>query len=297
MYMFSKILKLSFFINNCLLSAADSLDGGFDLASSDDTLVAIMGGEGTVGTTYLQFNPDDSFLFILDVSGLEMCSGCKARIMEGDSCVSNELGGNFYASNESVNSTDPWNKDDAVYNVKYVNGMTKDAFLVNNGYNLEQNNGHAVVLYGSDNTTIVSCGVLERDSLTNILVADLGVYPGYSGDLAVYGHVSAEFNNEGSFKFHYHLHGLEPNCTNCGVHIHKGTSCDTHELVLGHEWQDVDVQDLWTTAGGAVYNSDEKGHAEGWFQMYNGFHYYENKNHAVVVHGQDGTRLACGVLF
>ena len=66
--------------------------------------------------------------------------------------------------------------------------------------------------------------------------------------------------------------------------------------MLGHGWNTDAVQDLWTTAGGATYRSDGEGDARGHFHLYNGYSYGKSLGHAVVIHGQDGTRVGCGVL-
>merc|ERR1711902_90643 len=104
------------------------------------------------------------------------------------------------------------------------------------------------------------------------------------------------FNPDKTFLFEYDLSGLAPNCVKCGIHIHAGVSCETHEKVLGHEWNSIVVQDLWVTAGGAFYNSDENGKVDSSFNLYNGYGPIENYSHAVVIHTQDGSRVGCGVL-
>merc|ERR1712151_126322 len=111
------------------------------------------------------------------------------------------------------------------------------------------------------------------------------------------GTVTVAFHDDETFRFSYDVEGLEANCVDCGIHIHMGTSCETHELVEGHGWNSVVVQDLWTTAGGATYATDSEGAAEGYFEIYNGYGYEENLNHAVVIHDSTGVRVACGLLL
>ena len=121
-------------------------------------------------------------------------------------------------------------------------------------------------------------------------------YPGYTGPIDVSGSVTVSFPRTGSLQFAFELDGLEENCVDCGIHIHTGTTCSVASEVGGHYFREGTV-DPWTTAGGAVYNSDGNGEAMGVFSVTSGFDTYEeNLGHAVVIHAQDGTRLACGIL-
>jgi len=121
-------------------------------------------------------------------------------------------------------------------------------------------------------------------------------YPGYTGDVNTTGSVIGTFPAEGFVtKFSYDLQGLEPECTNCGIHIHTGKTCDIAGEILGHYYGD--LADPWTLEGGAVYNSDKQGTASGSFELRTGYDTLnDNVGHAVVIHGQDGTRLSCGIL-
>eukprot|EP00579_Thalassiosira_antarctica_P030301 CAMPEP_0202034010 /NCGR_PEP_ID=MMETSP0905-20130828/66342_1 /ASSEMBLY_ACC=CAM_ASM_000554 /TAXON_ID=420261 /ORGANISM="Thalassiosira antarctica, Strain CCMP982" /LENGTH=436 /DNA_ID=CAMNT_0048597925 /DNA_START=11 /DNA_END=1321 /DNA_ORIENTATION=- len=143
---------------------------------------------------------------------------------------------------------------------------------------------------------LVVCGVLGVAGDRMLLAAEMDVYPGYTGSHVVTGDVRVTYRKDDTFKFRYNLKGLEADCEGCGIHIHEGTSCDSHELVKGHYWDDEVVEDLWTTAGGATYDSDAEGNAEGYFNVYNGYSFGKNVGHAVVVHAQSGARVACGVL-
>jgi Cu/Zn superoxide dismutase len=119
-------------------------------------------------------------------------------------------------------------------------------------------------------------------------------YPGYAGDVSPAGTILATFNSK-EILFAYDLQGLEPNCVDCGIHIHEGKTCDDADEVGGHYFS-VGV-DPWTTMGGAVYNSDANGEAAGSFTLKSGYHTCkENLGHAVVAHSQNGTRLSCGIL-
>ncbi len=120
-------------------------------------------------------------------------------------------------------------------------------------------------------------------------------YPGYTGGISPSGSVVVTFLPQGKMKFAYHLLGLEPNCVDCGIHIHEGTSCDDADAVGGHYYS-VEV-DPWTTEGGAVYNSNVHGEAMGSFTLTSGHDTCkENVDHAVVAHSQNSTRVSCGIL-
>lgn len=119
-------------------------------------------------------------------------------------------------------------------------------------------------------------------------------YPGYTGDISPSGTVLATFL-KGEILFAYDLQGLEPNCVDCGIHIHEGKTCDDADEVGGHYYSV--GADPWTTIGAAVYNSDANGEAAGSFTLKSGYDTCkENVGHAVVAHSQNGTRLSCGIL-
>ena len=240
------------------------------------------------GTVSLRFNEDDSFLLKMDMSGLDpACESCVVCIHEGSSC---EEPGNAYYATES----DPWATGTSYYFSYGDSGIAGNGFTIYNGYDEDENEGKVVSFLDSSNT-MIACGVLEETPSSTMLKAEIGSYPGYTGDLEVEGKVTVSFSSDSTFEFSYDLEGLEEECIGCGIHIHAGMSCDDADLVLGHGWQTVITQDLWTAAGGSVYNAVD-GKSEGSFMLYNGYSYIENRGHAVVVHGSDGTRIGCGVL-
>jgi len=119
-------------------------------------------------------------------------------------------------------------------------------------------------------------------------------YPGYTGNIDTSGYVTVTFPEQDLIEFSYNLHGLEKGCTDCGVHIHTGTTCDVADEVGGHYFFAVDT---WTADGGSIYNADGVGDASGSFRLTSGYDtYLDNVDHAVVIHGHDGTRLSCGIL-
>jgi len=241
---------------------------------------------GIIGTSTIRFNADGSFLFAMDMTGLMNDSGT-AVVTDGTSC-------------EDISET-PFTQGDTfdgvvnVYNA-LSEGVSKSAFRFNNGYTRPKNMGKTVLIY--DNADgVIGCGILGREIPNKNLSANMGMYPNYTGDLSPGGKIKITFHDDDSFKFHYNIKGLEANCVGCGIHVHAGTSCATHEEVKGHGWNSVVVQDLWTATGGATYMTDDMGNANGYFEIYNGFGYEENVNHAVVIHMQDGSRVGCGILM
>ncbi len=237
-----------------------------------------MGEESTaIGTATVSYNADGSFLLALDMGGLT--SDGTAAIAE--SCDGEEFG--------------DWDGETNYYNA-LGEGISKSAFRYTTGYSAEETHGKSVVVY-DDAGSVIGCGALGTEKEDKVLVATMGRYPNYEGDIEAAGMVTVTYTSGDSFVFQYMLSGLEANCEGCGIHIHAGTSCETHELVKGHGWNSVVVQDLWTAAGGATYNTDASGSSMGFFNMFNGYGYEENYQHAVVIHGQDGTRMGCGILM
>lgn len=122
-------------------------------------------------------------------------------------------------------------------------------------------------------------------------------YPGYTGDLNVAGSTAVvKTKGTDSLKVIFDLKGVEAECTDCGLHIHTGTTCATADEVGGHYWDASVVEDQWLASFGAVYNADEDGEAKGNFKIVTGYGYEENLGHAVVIHASDGSRIGCGVL-
>jgi hypothetical protein len=236
------------------------------------------------GTATLRCNPDGSLLFHINAQGLDAsCNSCKVSIYDGTSC--DTVGTEYFDEEQEVVEN--------TYST-YGGGLSKSAFSFSNGYTCDENEGRVVVMYDSS-SEIIGCGVLGET--TNVLEAQLGLYPEYKGDLEPEGKVKVAFNGDDTFEFSFDLEGLGADVAYGGVHIHAGKSCDSPDLVLGHYWNAEVVRDLWTAEGGSIYSTDKKGRAKGSFNLYNGFGIEDNYHHAVVVHAKDGTRAACGVLY
>jgi len=244
----------------------------------------------------VNFNPDDSALVhIAGTTGISGCStpedgaGGACTVTLQESCE----GMNLYHSVMS----DPWSGEVNYFTTDNETTETKSAFVINYGLGYSESNGAVVVVRTPSEDSW--CGHLQpAPRKLNALQASVGTYPVYSGskDLTPTGTIGLEYGVDGTFTYSYNVAGLEANCEGCGIHVHAGVSCESHEAVKGHGWNIEYVRDLWTAAGGSVYATDAHGNATGEFKLYNGFDIFSNMNHAVVIHAQDGARLGCGVL-
>jgi Cu/Zn superoxide dismutase len=129
----------------------------------------------------------------------------------------------------------------------------------------------------------------------------MGAYPGYAGTLTPSGLAVVELFSDDAFKFTISIMGVAANCTECGVHIHTGTTCANASLVGGHYWNTAiyggnTTDDPWTAANGAFYTSNYEGAAKRHFYLDQGYGYEDTLGHAVVIHNQDGSRISCGTL-
>ena len=123
------------------------------------------------------------------------------------------------------------------------------------------------------------------------LIAKIRKYPG-SYAPTPRGRVIVRFQKKNvGLIFSYNVRKLPKNCKNCGVHIHVGKTCKTDAKVGGHYWREEVYPDPWVPEFGATYNSNAYGRARGYFSVTNGYGYGDNKDHAIVFHAQDGSRI------
>jgi len=257
------------------------------------TLVANFGNPLGSGRVSLRFNPDDSMLVHVNVvNSNAVCTTankCLLKINEG-TCD------NIGALSTAPGYEGAWSSGENYFTFD-ANGISRSVFVSNNGFGYDENKGKIVTLSDSSDT-VWACSVIMAESMEpNTLYAEIGVYPNYTGGLTPSGIVKIVFNYDGTFKFMYDLEGLEENCEDCGIHIHDGVSCETHEQVMGHGWNAAFVRDLWKNQYGAVYETDHSGSASSYFYLSNGWSIGINNGHAVVIHGKDGTRIGCGQLM
>lgn len=244
------------------------------------------------GTTQVSYNQDGSFVVSLSLNFLSGAANGTVTITEGTSCDQS-------LPEYSDSPIGNWDTTDNIYQAlgdfDDSTAISKSAFRYSGiAISSEDNWGKTVHIH--DGTTLIGCGTLGVKTKERTLVAEMGTYPGYSDELNAAGTVTVEFDEGETFKFSYELNGLKSDCTGCGIHIHQGVSCDSHDEVMGHGYNSNLVADLWTTTGGSVYNTDSNGVGKGYFFINNGFGYEENFNHAVVIHTEGGARVGCGVL-
>lgn len=279
--------------------SAKSGKSGSSLVESGSSLVAIVESasgstNAPIGTATIHSNPNGSFLFQLDMENLDqdctITQKCGVFILEETDCseVVGYYSPTFFGSN--------W--ETSVGYFSNGEGSTSSAFTINTSVDFSDNKGHVVGVFDSWMTP-VACGILKTPTKQKVLTASMGLYPGYepaAGDPTPSGTVTVSFRDDDSFEFAHNLAGLKPNCESCGIHIHAGKSCTDPDLVLGHAWNQYVVSNLWTINGGAYYNADQDGRTDTYFNLFTGFGYEENINHAVVIHTQDGARVGCGIL-
>lgn len=237
---------------------------------SKNTLIASMGrypgydGDLDVtGTVSVRFGNDRHFFFHVDVKGLGELATGGVHIHEGTTCEEASLVGGHYWNDKRTD--DNWTDEGGAVWSADENGDSVSSFRLYSGYGYNHNAGHAVVFHTSDGTR-AACGVLEKNNFE--LSADMGSYPTYNGnvdltdDYHVSGEVTISFDADGQFEMFYNLDGLPKKCSDCGVHVHTGTTCEDHDNIGDHYFTSA-ATDLWTTEGGAVYNSNGKGEAKG----------------------------------
>merc|ERR1712232_157002 len=150
-------------------------------------------------------------------------------------------------------------------------------------------NRRTIVIH--DNTGArIACGAIQ--TLTTSM-ADMGVYPGQ--DTPAYtpsGQIKVIALSETSLKLIGEVENIEPNCEECGVHIHAGTSCDSADLVLGHFWEGP-REDPWLTT---YYSTDASGTGTIDLILSDFPETPDALERTVVLHDSTGARIACGVL-
>merc|ERR1712161_72013 len=231
---------------------------------SGSSLVAIV--ESTdpltapIGTATIHSNPNGSFLFQLDMENLDQ--GCtpprdQCSVSIQEGTDCSNFGTGYYIGTDfGLN----WKNSGQYYT--FGEGSTRSAFTINTSVDFADNKGHVVVVKDSQGIS-TGCGILKTPTKQKVLTASIG---------------------------------LKPNCESCGIHIHAGKSCADPALVLGHFWNQYVVTDLWTIAGGAYYMADQDGRTDSSFNLFTGYGYEANTNHAVVIHTASGARVGCGIL-
>lgn len=133
-------------------------------------------------------------------------------------------------------------------------------------------------------------------------VNTLEAYPGYAGSLVVGGSISVETTGTGNAAAQvltYDLKGVDSMCGSkdvtgvanaCGIHIHKGTACDT---AGGHWWNSAAItDDPWATI---MYNGTD-GTSTGSVSVTTGLSVPDVLGRTMVIHDVTGARISCSLI-
>lgn len=127
-------------------------------------------------------------------------------------------------------------------------------------------------------------------------------YPGYSGSFDVHGSVMMA-GGSGYQRLTWSLFGIDAACTRgagdnvkngCGIHVHKGHSCEVASEVGGHYFSSTLASDPWAPI---VYVSASDGSSvqDGGVTVATGLSNQDITGRVMVVHElQSGARIACG---
>lgn len=249
-------------------------------------------------------------------------NSCGVHIHGGTSCAKNALG-HYWAKHKIPK--DPW----ATVAYTSVPGDVVTASMTNvpvlTGLYEKDVDGHTLIIHDYTGARI-ACAVIGGSrklvdwagKLTEAVadratlegppanVIDFVKYYGYEGPLEVSGSVRVLSYRGGTTatmlqELEWALNGVDPACSrgpgdaanSCGVHIHKGTSCEAS--ALGHYWNKGPVtKDPWH---GSTYTSAVVGdEATSWGKVLTGLTMADVKGHAVIVHDYTGARIACGTI-
>jgi len=190
---------------------------------------------------------------------------------------------------------DPW--VDARYSSSEEGAATFSSYVEMGTVDLE---GRAFLVHAEDGSR-VGCGILTK--VEDPLTADLAPL----GDSMAMGSVSAVQLNGDSDTICYMGYAMNleaglsafyapaagPDCTaknGCGTHVHAGTSCESSETQKGHYYSG--ESDPWAIVGYDM--TDAAGFANYVDCISTGETEFEGK--AFIVHANDGSRVACGLL-
>lgn len=235
-------------------------------------------------------------------------NGCGIHIHSGTSCASaDEVGGHYYSA---ALVTDPWKP--IVYVTRNHGRSTESAGVeVVTGLSAGDITGRVIVVHALDGARI-ACGVLGRETGSSIAahVPSFVAYPGYSGIHKVVGtaSITSISGTEATAKqlLKWSLAGADAACrtpgaasgvkNGCGIHVHAGTSCDSHAAVSGHYYSPALATDPWlpiayvASVGGA--SNQESG-----VVVTTGLSTADVVGRVMVVHElASGRRIACGVI-
>lgn len=274
-----------------------------------EAIIEGLNGSGVTGTAMVVTDGSSSVAYAgfgiglpANVSSVDDClptNACGAHIHSGTSCESTETqGGHYYST-----PVDPWLIQ------RYVSddrGSASFAGVLNIG--TDEIQGRTFLLHDETGGRI-GCGVLKRIDESKLLIGysqNGGVGLTSINDSNVKGNVVLYAPND-DYVCHYGTgENLQPDvvsfvnggpqCRNpngCGAHIHSGSSCADSTAQGGHYYDATVVEeDPWKYAGYAW--TDSAGNGSYASCLKTGETQFKDK--AFVLHGEDGGRVACGIL-
>lgn len=112
------------------------------------------------GSVKVDFFNDDAFKFRFIMSGLQPnCTKCGVHIHTGTTCTNASLVGGHYWNNLAYGPVDPWTPSNGSFYDSDDFGNAGSSFYLDSGYDVTNNDKHAVVFH-AQNGTRISCGTL-----------------------------------------------------------------------------------------------------------------------------------------
>lgn len=254
------------------------------------TVAVFIGTNGSLAYTGNLFDAQPN----LNAASCNATNGCGVHIHDGIGCASpSQYGGHFY---EPPVTSDPW------LSQKYSTDSTGEAQFCGQVVAGSTNVSGKPFIAHDSSGNVIACGVLSSPPASQIFEAEIApfglsfvsgtmtVYNPGKGTVFMYGNAVDLQPNLLS----YMMGGTDCNATlGCGVHIHAGTSCAT-EALQGDHWYNSTAltMDPWLKVGYEQTNS--KGDAQ--FCAAVTIDEASVAGHAAVIHSNNGTRVACGIL-
>lgn len=214
-------------------------------------------------------------------------NSCGLHIHTGFNCSA--PGEHFYAT-----EADPWTSD---YYVATSDGRAMGYIDVEYGYGFNESRGRAVVVHNYAGTP-VACSTLPMasDLTDHAGISAMVPLPGANTTVPTAGTVLLAVSGLG-VRMDYALTAVEPMCSSvgpaplsCGIHIHKGFSCDepmTHYYNNVTYPADPWMYSAYTSLDTMAYGSVIVSYGESWAAT---------EGRVVVVHNYAGEKVSCAVI-
>lgn len=250
--------------------------------------------ESTVeGTALLDFRGMGTKM-IYTLSGVDpRCSvpgnaslSCGMHIHRNFSCDNMMVGTHYF--NASQYPDDPWE-----YVVYTANGtMANGSVVVSYGEDFARSEGRALVVHNYDGVK-VSCATIPQ--ITDRV--NMGSLVQFADKQVLSGPITLDFRAT-SVHIAYNIKGVDPRCVSrsaannsCGLHIHMGMTCDLEQV--GAHFFDPSMADPWLPD---YIVANAEGEAAGVLDIEYGYGYAQSKGRALVLHNQDGVKVACALI-